>query len=176
MPADESGLDSQSEQVHRIMTVAGSKQFTIASANRTLPLVRAIVSDIVELYKDVADRERRLRELRPRKRVLSRIPIPKSLSRFALISNVMWEKLQGFVNELHEIGVVFKDPVQGLVDFPARLNGDDVYLCWKLGESEVQFWHSLESGYAGRQPLNTSATEEESPLVLFQSLIRIDSV
>ena len=51
------------------------------------------------------------------------------------------------------LGCELKDIEQGLVDFPALREGREVYLCWRLGEGEVAFWHELEAGFAGRQPL-----------------------
>jgi hypothetical protein len=57
------------------------------------------------------------------------------------------------VDEIHELGVLVKDFDTGLVDFPAVRDGQDVLLCWRLDEDEVAFWHRLEDGFAGRQPL-----------------------
>ena len=57
------------------------------------------------------------------------------------------------VDDIVELGVEVKDLDEGLVDFPARREGEDVLLCWRLGEDEVGFWHSLEDGFAGRKPL-----------------------
>jgi len=57
------------------------------------------------------------------------------------------------VRRLAELGVQVKDLDEGLLDFPARHRGDDVLLCWKLGEPEVAWWHGLEEGFAGRKPL-----------------------
>ena len=62
-------------------------------------------------------------------------------------------ELGGIVDELHELGVQVKDLDSGLVDFPALRDGEPVLLCWLLGEDEVAFWHGLEDGFAGRQPL-----------------------
>ncbi len=53
-----------------------------------------------------------------------------------------------------ETGVVVKDVVTGLVDFPHELEGRIVYLCWKFGEDDVAWWHEVEDGFAGRQPLD----------------------
>ena len=68
-----------------------------------------------------------------------------------------WKKtslrLREYVEELRALGVEPKSGTEGLVDFPALLNGRKVYLCWKLGESRVLFWHDLEAGYVGRQPV-----------------------
>jgi hypothetical protein len=55
--------------------------------------------------------------------------------------------------EVSELGVVIRDVDRGLVDFPAVIGEREVYLCWELGEDEVGFWHDLETGYRGREPL-----------------------
>ncbi len=55
--------------------------------------------------------------------------------------------------ELQATGVVLRDLDRGLVDFPAVMDGREVYLCWELGEDEVTHWHNLDSGFGGRQPL-----------------------
>jgi hypothetical protein len=56
--------------------------------------------------------------------------------------------------ELNTLGVVIRDLDRGLVDFPAIIEGREVYLCWQLGEPEVAHWHHLDSGFAGRMPLD----------------------
>jgi hypothetical protein len=57
------------------------------------------------------------------------------------------------VNELQRLGVLVKDLDRGLVDFPALRGGEEVLLCWQVGEDEVAFWHGVEEGFAGRKPL-----------------------
>ena len=61
--------------------------------------------------------------------------------------------VRGLLVELQEAGVVLRDLDRGLVDFPAVRDGREIYLCWELGEDRVEFWHELESGFAGRQRL-----------------------
>ena len=56
--------------------------------------------------------------------------------------------------ELQGLGIVLRDVDRGLIDFPAILEGREVYLCWQLGEGEIGYWHDLEAGYGGRQPLD----------------------
>jgi hypothetical protein len=58
------------------------------------------------------------------------------------------------VNEIHERGAIVKDPDEGLVDFPAVREGEEILLCWRLGEDEVAHWHGLEEGFAGRKRLD----------------------
>ena len=57
------------------------------------------------------------------------------------------------VMEIHELGVEVKDLSMGLIDFPSLRDGRTVSLCWKLGENGIGYWHDLDAGYAGRQPL-----------------------
>jgi hypothetical protein len=58
------------------------------------------------------------------------------------------------VNAVHERGAIVKDLDMGLVDFPALLHGEEVLLCWQLGEEQVEHWHGLEEGFAGRRRLD----------------------
>ena len=67
-----------------------------------------------------------------------------------------WEALQTLrrdVEALSERGIVLRDPEAGLIDFPARRDGQDVFLCWRMGEEQVGYWHGPETGFAGRKPL-----------------------
>lgn len=61
--------------------------------------------------------------------------------------------LQGGVGEFEERGIVLRDLDRGLIDFPAIRDEREVYLCWIEGEPDIEYWHDLDAGYAGRQPL-----------------------
>jgi hypothetical protein len=63
-------------------------------------------------------------------------------------------RLQEEVNRIQQTGCVVKDLDEGLVDFPSLMKGEEVFLCWKLGEERILFWHGLEEGFAGRKPLD----------------------
>ena len=65
------------------------------------------------------------------------------------------EAVASAVQELQALGVLVKDIDRGLVDFPALRDGDEVLLCWQVGEGEVAYWHGLEEGFAGRKPLDS---------------------
>jgi hypothetical protein len=58
------------------------------------------------------------------------------------------------VNGIHELGGVVKDPDSGLVDFPAQIDGAEAFLCWRLGEDEIGYWHGIDEGFPGRKPLD----------------------
>ena len=129
------------------------KIFTPAEANATLPLVRAIVSDLVELSRELAERQQRLAMLMRGKVSNSRDPYREELVQVQEELEKDSLRIRDYVEELRALGVEPKGSTEGLVDFPARLNGRNVYLCWKLGESRVLFWHDMETGYTGRQSL-----------------------
>jgi len=63
-------------------------------------------------------------------------------------------RLMEIVNAIQETGCVVKDLDEGLVDFPSLIEGEEVYLCWKLGEEHIAFWHGMDEGFAGRKPLD----------------------
>ncbi len=69
-------------------------------------------------------------------------------------------QLQEEINHIHQTGCLVKDLDEGIVDFPALRKGEEVYLCWKLGEERILYWHGLEEGSAGRKPLDESPSEE----------------
>jgi len=68
-------------------------------------------------------------------------------------ARLLVEELDAIVHEIEESGAHLKDIQLGLVDFPSEMDGEVVYLCWQFGEPEVAFWHRLDDGFAGRQPL-----------------------
>ena len=67
------------------------------------------------------------------------------------------EELDAVAHEIEQSGAHLKDAQLGLVDFPCERNGEIVYLCWQFGEPEIAFWHRIEDGFAGRQPLPGSS-------------------
>ncbi|MEO6965254.1 MAG: DUF2203 domain-containing protein [Acidobacteriaceae bacterium] len=64
------------------------------------------------------------------------------------------QQVKDTMAEIDSIGVQVKDLDTGLLDFPCRLGDQIVLLCWKMGETEIQHWHTLESGFSGRQPVD----------------------
>jgi|SRR3954453_6162348 hypothetical protein len=125
------------------------QHFTVEQANRTLPLVRRIVEDIV-------DQHRRWRETIVELDLVSQTVGPEALRGEELVRQArdLSRELDAYQRELRDLGIQLKDPRLGLIDFPSEIGGRTVLLCWRLGEPEVQFWHEANAGYAGRQPLS----------------------
>jgi hypothetical protein len=136
------------------MTFLGEpKIFTLEQANSMLPLVRAIVRDLAELSREVLDRRERLAFLLAGRDATSKDLYRDELAQIEEELHKDNERLRDFVRELHELGVEPKNGPEGLVDFRCLMDGRVVYLCWKCGEPEIRYWHELDAGFAGRQPL-----------------------
>jgi hypothetical protein len=126
------------------------KQFTVEEANRTLPLVRRIVEDVVAQYRRWQDRVRELEILNVGRSEANPVPRAEELE---LEIQTLATEIDGFERELTALGIRLSDHAEGLVDFPAVVTGREVFLCWRVGEPSVQYWHDRESGFAGRRPL-----------------------
>lgn len=127
--------------------------FTVDHANRTLPLVRRIVADVVREHKAWQEAVIELDLLVSG--VRADRPDPRAASLERRIQSIAHD-IDQFQSELDSLGIQLKDRSIGLIDFPSEMDGRRVLLCWRLGESTVQYWHDEQSGYAGRQPLSPS--------------------
>jgi hypothetical protein len=124
------------------------RYFTLEQANEALTLIRPLMDEVQAI----------------RQKIMSSQPeawtaIEKSIGNGGnrALSNMVqdFEKLDLLVHRILETDVLIKDVNIGLLDFPALRNGREVYLCWQYGEGEIAFWHEVDAGYAGRQPIET---------------------
>ncbi|MBZ5564670.1 MAG: DUF2203 domain-containing protein [Acidobacteriia bacterium] len=91
------------------------------------------------------------------------VPPLEELTRKKASSETLTEELTQAVNEIQQTGCVVKDLDVGLVDFPSLRRGEEIYLCWKLGEERVAYWHGVDEGFAGRKPLDDPERKESPP-------------
>lgn len=133
------------------------KFFTIDEANAMLPLVKAIVTDLTALSRDVYERRQRLTHLLAGRNADKDDIYSQELAQIEEELEKDGLRLREYVDELQRLGLEPKNGLEGLVDFPTLIDEQPAYLCWKLGEPEVLFWHELEAGFAGRQSLTASA-------------------
>jgi hypothetical protein len=127
-----------------------STRFSVEDANRTLPLVRRIVSDVVRDYWRWQDMIRQYEEVAANRTMGEPNEEADRLEREA---SQLAKDIDGYIREIRELGVEMKGFDTGLVDFPGEVNGKPVLLCWQLGEESIQYWHEEDAGFAGRQPL-----------------------
>ncbi len=127
------------------------KYFTLAEANRTLPLVKRIVADIVALHPQWRDLVARY-ELVAAQAKPDWGESPEQIDLRRQVDAVA-RQINDYLVELQQIGCVFKGFEQGLVDFYGKLDDKEIFWCWKVGEDRIEHWHELEAGYAGRQSI-----------------------
>lgn len=125
-----------------------SRYFTLSEANETLESIRPWMDELQAI----------------RQKILANQPeawpaIEKSAGNGgnrALSDMVQdFEKLDALVHRIQETGAILKDINMGLLDFPALRGEREVYLCWQYGEGDIAYWHEVEAGYAGRQPIES---------------------
>ena len=127
------------------------KYFTVEDANRTLPYVSRVVEDIVAEYQQWRDRISQYEVLAAGATAGSGETPEQIVLREEV--DAIARRINSLIEELTEVGCVFKGFEGGLVDFYTRFDDRDVLLCWKLGEAEIGHWHEIDSGFAGRQVL-----------------------
>ena len=126
------------------------KLFTVQQANRTLPLVRRIVADIVAQYHELEQLLRQRERLQPLRRAAEISAVDTRAARGT-------QRLNALIEEVNSIGCELKDWQSGRVDFRSLHDGRDVCLCWKPGEESIRYWHELDAGSSARQPLGPPA-------------------
>jgi hypothetical protein len=141
------------------------KYFTVEEANKALPLVKAIVGDIVRQFHTVSELKQRLSAVLSKHRGATSDPYTEELAQSQAELEAEESKLESYIDELTRLGVELKGP-DGLCDFYSLMDGREVYLCWRLGEPEVMHWHELNAGVAGRQPLTAHAGPRSSHRLL----------
>lgn len=124
--------------------------FTIASANEILPTVIEKFKKILKQKDEVIKIEQELE---------ASLVTPSTFENYVLLKqklNSSVTKLYQIIEDLESTGVVIKSIDDGLLDFPSQRFDDEVWLCWKYGETEIKFWHEKDSGFNGRKPISVS--------------------
>lgn len=124
------------------------RYFSLQEANEALKIIRPLMDEVQAI----------------RKKILKNQPeawpaIEKSAGNGGnrALSNMVqdFEKFDILIHRIQDTDVLIKDVNLGLLDFPALKDGREVYLCWQYGEGDIAFWHEVEAGYAGRQPIES---------------------
>jgi hypothetical protein len=128
------------------MAAPFSRTFTLIEANRTL-------QQLMPRVKEMMAARTRLVELQP-----SLAPVLQKLlgnggSRISSEVLETFERLRAAVRAIEAEGVLVKDLETGLLDFPSEREGEVVFLCWRYGEPAIAYWHPVDAGFTGRQPL-----------------------
>jgi hypothetical protein len=124
------------------------RYFTLEEANETLNFIRPLMDKVQRIRKKVLQHQP---EAWPAMEKAAGNGGNRALS--SMVQD--FEKFDTLIHEMQATGVLIKDINLGLLDFPALKDGREVYLCWQYGEGEIAFWHEVEAGFAGRQPIDS---------------------
>ena len=124
--------------------------FSISEANKILPIIIKKFNYVKKLKSEIMKFERELS---------NDISSSNSLVEFSQLKqklNSVVTKFYQSIEDLESTGVVLKGLEDGLLDFPAKRFNDEIWLCWKEGETEIKFWHEKNTGFMGRKPISVS--------------------
>jgi hypothetical protein len=129
--------------------------FTLTEAERTRQELEPFLVEAMDSRKKLSGLENELSAVAARIMMMGGVIIPyEKLAAVRMEHNQLGEILKSALNRILETGCIIKDLDVGLLDFPAVIDKQDVYLCWKLGEDRIRFYHRQDEGFAGRKPLD----------------------
>jgi hypothetical protein len=130
--------------------------FTVFEAERLIPEVQGLLRSLLQLREDYQRTETELHGCLQRISVAGgMIPPRDKIGQLRNRKDAAARGLQTSLKKLEEIGCLLKDIDTGLVDFPTLYHGQEVYLCWKLGEGNIAYWHHVDAGFPGRQAIDS---------------------
>jgi len=124
--------------------------FTIKTANEILP-------SVIEKFKNLKKEKNEVLKLEHK--LQSSVSTTNQLEQYVSLKQELNRAITQFydaITELEDTGVMIKDIDQGLLDFPSKRFDEEIWLCWKEGETEIRFWHEIDSGFNGRKPVTVS--------------------
>lgn len=127
--------------------------FTRAEAEALLPQIAPLLRELQSAWADLVDTTTAATLLRQRMLGNGHALIP-TMRGLNLRLEEARLRVATLMNHIQAFGCDLKDPTTGLIDFPAQMFGRVVWLCWRLGETGIDWWHELDVGFAGRQPLD----------------------
>ena len=122
------------------------RYFTLPEASEALETIRPMMEEIVTISQKIVANQPEIWPAIEKSAGNGGNPTLSKLVRD-------FERLDDLLHRVQSTGALIKDMASGLLDFPALRNGQEVYLCWKVGEAKIEFWHEIEAGFAGRQPI-----------------------
>jgi hypothetical protein len=131
------------------------KRFTLAQAQSLIPRVDHLLREAVALKSEFVQAERALQSFSERIMLMGGVMVDRDRILEAKDHRQSAAAcLRNAVQQLQDIGCLVKDLDTGLVDFPTLFRGEEVYLCWKLGEPSIEFWHGVDEGFRGRKAID----------------------
>jgi hypothetical protein len=142
-----------------------SKIFSLRDAERLRVQLEPVLIDAIEARRKLSEIDDELGKLAERAQQSGGLMIAHDkAARQRLEHNRLGGVIRDALEKIQATGCVVKDLEVGLLDFPARINGEPVYLCWRLGEDRIRFYHAQDEGFAGRKPLDPRDTDYRNPI------------
>ena len=127
--------------------------FTLDEAKQKIPWLEIQLQEIVSLSKHIEHLELDLDNIFRKVSSNGHGSTDQDMADKRKETDDAVNRVSKLAQEINDLGIIVRDAERGLVDFPAFLEGREVYLCWILGESTIGFWHEIDTGFSGRQPL-----------------------
>jgi hypothetical protein len=141
------------------------KLFTLTEAERTRRELEPVLIEAIEVRRKIAPLEEELGALAARIQWLGGMLVPyEETARVRFDRDRLAESLRAAIERISSTGCVVKDLDIGLLDFPALINNEEVYLCWRLGEERIRFWHRQDEGFTARKPIEPGDTSPNNPV------------
>jgi hypothetical protein len=129
--------------------------FTLTEAERARRELEPVLVEAMDCRKKLAGLENDLSAVSARIMMMGGVIVPyEKLATLRLEHQQLAETMKSALNRILQSGCLIKDLEVGLLDFPSRINNEEVYLCWRLGEDRIRFYHRQDEGFAGRKPLD----------------------
>jgi hypothetical protein len=142
-----------------------SKLFSLREAERLRAQIEPILIETIESRRKMAELEEQLGALQERIQRSGGLLV--SYDKAASLQEErtrLEEAIQAAIERIQSTGCIVKDLEVGLLDFPSRIDGQDVYLCWKLGEDRIRFYHRQDEGFSGRKPIDPRDADYNNPV------------
>lgn len=128
------------------------KRFTLAEAQGLIPLVTRYVREAIQIKGEYEEAEALIRNICERVMMMGGVIVDRKPAVEARTRReTAAARLRNSIEQIQGLGCVVKDLDIGLVDFPTLFRGKEVYLCWKLGERGIEYWHGVDEGFRGRK-------------------------
>jgi hypothetical protein len=142
-----------------------SKLFSLTEAERLRMQLEPTLIQAMETRRKLGELDEQLNLLSERiQRSGGLLVSYEKAARVRIERNRLEGSLRSTIERIHETGCIVKDLDIGLLDFPSRLNNEDVYLCWRLGEDRIRFYHRQDEGFAGRKPIDPRDADYQNPI------------
>jgi hypothetical protein len=142
-----------------------SKLFSLTEAERLRSQIEPMLIEAMDTRRKLGELDEELGSLAERiQRSGGLLVSYEKTARVRLERNRLEESLRSSIERIHATGCIVKDLNIGLLDFPSRLNNEDVYLCWRLGEDRIRFYHRQDEGFAGRKPIDPRDADYQNPI------------